>query len=165
LRGSVDVESKPGDGTTITLKLPLTLAIIEGLVVRIDADHFVIPLSNIEECIELTNEAKSKTNDRNLVQVRGEIIPFIPLREKFQITNNQPSIEQIVVINQNGLKTGLVVDEIIGERQTVIKTLGSYYKHIEEISGATVMGDGTVALILDVNKLVNNQILEEQNYN
>jgi two-component system chemotaxis sensor kinase CheA len=165
LRGSVDVESKPGDGTTITLKLPLTLAIIEGLVVRIDTDHFVIPLSNIEECIELTKEAKSKANERNLVQVRGEIIPFIPLRRKFQIINNQPLIEQIVVINKNGLKTGLVVDEIIGERQTVIKTLGSYYKHIEEISGATVMGDGTVALILDVNKLVNNQILEEQNYN
>ncbi|MFO7448264.1 MAG: chemotaxis protein CheA [Ignavibacteriaceae bacterium] len=162
LRGTVEVESQPGEGTTIILKLPLTLAIIEGLIVRIDKDYFVIPLSFVEECIELTAETKKKTNGRNLLNVRNEIVPFIPLRKKFSIHNNSPEIEQVVVINDTNFKIGLVVDEIIGEHQTVIKSLGKYYKNIEMMSGATVLGDGTVALIIDVPKLVFSEVKEEE---
>ncbi len=162
LRGSVEVESKTDQGTTITLKLPLTLAIIEGLIVKIDKDSFVIPLSYVEECIELTREAKKKTNGRNLIGVRGEIIPYVPLREKFNIKDNRPAIEQIVLINENSSKIGLVVDEIIGEYQVVIKSLGSYYKNVEMMSGATVLGDGTVALIIDVPKLIFSEIKKEE---
>jgi two-component system chemotaxis sensor kinase CheA len=162
LRGTFDVESKTDSGTIITLKLPLTLAIIEGLIVRIDEDFFAIPLSFVEECVELTLETKKKSNGRNLLRVRGEIIPYIPLRKKFNILNNTPSIEQVVIINEDGTKTGLVVDEIIGERQTVIKSLGSYYKNVDVMSGATVLGDGTVALIIDVPKLIYSEIIEEK---
>ena len=162
LRGSIEVENKPGMGTSITLMLPLTLAIIEGLTVRIDNDYFVIPLSSVEECIELTPESKNRSNGRNILEVRKEVVPYISLREKFNINSEMPSIEQIVIVNENCMKIGLVVDEIIGERQTVIKTLGSYYKNIEEMSGATVMGDGTVALIIDVAKLISSAVENEK---
>ncbi len=161
IRGSIDVESKPDNGTTITLKLPLTLAIIEGLIVRINKDYFVVPLSFVEECVEFTTIARDNTNGRNIINVRGEVVPFIPLRERFDIYKNQPSIEQIVIINDNGVKAGLVVDEIIGEQQIVIKSLGTFYKHVEMMSGATVLGDGTVALIVDVSKLISTEIRNE----
>ncbi len=164
LRGSIEVESITDKGTTITLKLPLTLAIIEGLIVKIDKDFFVIPLSFVEECIELTPEIKKKSNGRNLIGVRGEIVPYIPLREKFNINSNLPPIEQIVLINESHSKTGLVVDEIIGERQVVIKSLGTYYKNIEMMSGATVLGDGTVALIMDIKKVIEKAELDEKIY-
>ncbi len=145
LRGIIEVESKTDEGTTITLKLPLTLAIIETLIVRIDVDYFAIPLSFVEECIEFTPETKNQLKGRNLINVRGEIVPFIPLRKKFNILNNRQDIEQIVIINENQNKTGFVVDEIVGEHQTVIKSLGNYYKNVDSVSGATVLGNGTVA--------------------
>ncbi len=162
LRGEVEVASEYEQGTTITLKLPLTLAIIEGLIVKIDKDYFVIPLSFVEECIELTTETKKKSNGRDLIGVRGDIIPYIPLRKKFNVGNKKPDIEQIVLIKENNLRVGLVVDQVIGEHQIVIKSLGTYYKNIEIISGATVLGDGTVALIIDVPKLIYSAIKDEK---
>ncbi len=162
LRGSFDIESNRGTGTTITLKLPLTLAIIEGLIIRIDEEHFVIPLSYVEECIELKSEDKRKIGRRKLLNVRDEIVPFVSLREKFDIKNNQPEIEQVVIINNNDGKTGLLVDEIIGEHQTVIKSLGKYYKNVEVLSGATVLGNGTVALIMDVPKIIEEAVKQEE---
>jgi two-component system chemotaxis sensor kinase CheA len=114
----------------------------------------------VEECIELTSEIK-KINGRNLINVRGEIVLY-PLRKTFKIYQDQPDLEQIVVINENKTKVGFVVDEIIGQHQTVIKTLGSYYKHVELMSGATVMGDGRVALIIDIPRLINTEIIEEK---
>jgi two-component system chemotaxis sensor kinase CheA len=165
LRGIIEVESKEGEWSKIILKLPLTLAIIEGLIVRIDKEYFVIPLSFVEECIELTSAKKKETNGRNYLNVRSEIIPYIPLRDKFSLTENKPEIEQVVVIKDSTLKAGLVVDEIIGEHQTVIKSLGKYYKHVEVMSGATVLGDGTVALIIDISKLLDEEVkLEEKQF-
>lgn len=163
LRGSVEVASTPGEGTTISLKLPLTLAIIEGLLIEVGVDNFIIPLNMVEECIELTRETRKKSNNRNLVNVRGELVPYIPLREKFTITGSVPEIEQIVIVNEDGVRTGFVVDRVIGEHQTVLKSLGRYYRSVEGISGATVMGDGSVALILDIPKLV--QMAETEEYN
>jgi len=165
LRGIIEVESKEGEWTKIILKLPLTLAIIEGLIVRIDKECFVIPLSFVEECIELTSAKKEETNGRNILNVRSEIIPYIPLRDKFDLKENMPEIEQVVIIKDSNLKAGLVVDEIIGEHQTVIKSLGKYYKNVEVMSGATVLGDGTVALIIDIPKMLSEEIkLEEKQY-
>ena len=97
-----------------------------------------------------------------MINVRNEVVPFISLRKKFGITNNEQQIEQIVIINENKHKTGFVVDEIIGEHQTVIKSLGKYYKNVDYLSGATVLGDGTVALIIDIPKLVLYEIKEEK---
>jgi two-component system chemotaxis sensor kinase CheA len=149
LRGSIDIASTPGAGSTITLRIPLTLAIIESLLVRIDDSYFVLPLSSVEECIELTRDDIKNAHGRNLANVRDNVVPYIPLRKHFGISNNRPDIEQIVITTINGSKVGFVVDSVIGEHQTVIKTLGPMYRDVQGLSGATILGDGSVALILD----------------
>jgi two-component system chemotaxis sensor kinase CheA len=154
LRGSIDMESSKGRGTTITLKLPLTLAIIDGLLVNISGDFYVFPLSSVNECVELAAAARAATSGRNIANVRGRIVPYIRLREQFDIGGDLPDIEQIVINECGDMRVGFAVDSVIGQHQTVIKSLGSYYRDVEGISGATILGDGTVALILDVPKLV-----------
>lgn len=162
LRGAIDISSTRGIGTTITLKLPLTLAIIEGLLVKIGEEAFVVPLSVVEECIELTPEDRAHANGRHVSNVRGRIVPYIRLREQFRISGEEQEIEQIVIVEAEGSRIGFVVDKVIGEHQTVIKTLGGIYKDVNGVSGATILGDGTVALILDVPHLVQAATLEEQ---
>jgi len=157
LRGNIEVQSEMGKGTTITLKLPLTLAIIEGLLVRVENDHYILPLSSVEECLELTQEDINSRHGRNLVEVRGSLIPYINLRKRFSIATPRPKIEQIVIAKVNDNSIGFVVDQVLGQHQTVLKSLGSYYKNVEGVSGATILGDGSVALILDINKLSENE--------
>jgi two-component system, chemotaxis family, sensor kinase CheA len=164
LRGSVQVSSSWGNGTTITLKLPLTLAIIDGLLVTIGQDSFVLPLSSVEECIELTQRDIENAHGRHLINVRGKIISYINLRERFCIETEKPAIEQVVVAEINGNLVGFVVDKVLGQYQTVLKSLGNLYKKVEGISGATILGDGTVALILDISKLVEKEELIEKIY-
>jgi two-component system chemotaxis sensor kinase CheA len=154
LRGSISVDSVRGSGTTITLKIPLTLAIIDSLLVKIGTDHFVLPLAAIEECIELTRTDVKNSLGRNLANVRGVIVPYIPLRQHFGITEQRPDIEQIVIADIHGTKVGFVVDHVVGEHQTVIKSLGKMYRDVKGVSGATILGDGTVALILDMGVLL-----------
>jgi len=151
--GSVFISSKKGLGTTITLKLPLTLAIIDGLLVTIGGDYFVIPLGTVVECVELSKEDKRRAHGRHIARVREEIIPYIYLRKLFCINGSQPKIEQIVITEINDRRVGFVVDNVIGQHQTVIKNLGKVLKNVEGVSGATIMGDGAVSLILDINKL------------
>ncbi|MEN6473506.1 MAG: chemotaxis protein CheA [Syntrophaceae bacterium] len=153
LRGSVEVTSVVGSGTTITLKLPLTLAIIDGLLVSIACEHFVIPLSTVVECVDLTQDDLKRAHGRNLVRVRDEIIPYIHLRETFGLARDSGEAEQVVVTEVGEQRVGFVVDKVIGQHQTVIKNLGRMFKTTEGISGATIMGDGAVALILDMHKL------------
>ena len=161
LRGSIDVSSRIGDGTTVTLKLPLTLAIIDGLLVRVGSGDFILPLSIVEECIELTREDVARAHGRHLTHVRGEVVPYIRLREQFAIAGTSPDIEQIVITECAGGKVGFVVDKVIGEHQTVIKSMGKVYGQVDVISGATILGDGKVALILDAQKLVDGVQLQE----
>ncbi len=153
LRGSIEVRSEEGKGTTFSLKLPLTLAIIDGLLIDIGADHYVLPLSAVEECIELTREEAEHAHGRNLVKIRGEIVPYVRLRDEFNIKSERPEIEQIVIVNLEGLRVGFVVDHVVGEHQTVIKNLGRMYQDVNGVSGATILGDGRVALILDLPQL------------
>ena len=153
LQGSIEISSRKGQGTTITLKLPLTMAIIDGLLVRIADDYYVMPLSAIEECVELSREDVAKAHGKHLASIRNEIVPYVRLREKFLIDGQAPAIEQIVTTKINGYRIGFVVDQVIGGHQTVIKSLGRLYRQVETISGATIMGDGRVALILDLPKL------------
>lgn len=153
LRGTIDISSQKGSGTTITLKLPLTLAIIDGLLVKVGPEFFVIPLSLVEECVELTEEDSKISHGREITNVRGEIIPFINLRNEFQINGSKPEIEHIVITDIDNSRVGFVVDEVIGEHQTVIKTLGRFYKDIDGILGATILGNGSIALILNLPKL------------
>ena len=164
LRGSIGVESVRGSGTTITLKIPLTLAIIDSLLVKIGKDHFVLPLAAVEECVELTREDIRNSHGRNLANVRGAIIPYIPLREHFRISDQRPDIEQIVIADIHGTRVGFVVDNVVGEHQTVIKSLGKMYRDVKGVSGATILGDGTVALILDMGILLQSVEQKEQAY-
>ena len=154
LRGTVDVKSVEGKGTTVTLKIPLTLAIIEGLLTRVGDECYVLPLSAVEECVELEEEEAGAARGRNLAHIRGEIVPYVYLRRHFNIQGKRAAIEQIVVTHVDGHRIGFVVDEVIGQHQTVIKNLGHMYRNVKEISGATILGDGTLALILDVPCLV-----------
>lgn len=160
LRGTIEIASDPGRGSVITLKIPLTLAIIESLLVKIDANYFVLPLACVEECIELTASDLRESHGRNLAKVRGAIIPYVPLRQHFEVSGERPGIEQIVITSVDGRRVGFVVDSVIGEHQTVIKSLGRMYRDVQGVSGATILGDGTVALILDMAMLLG--IVEEE---
>ncbi len=161
LRGSIDIESKKGKGTTITITLPLTLAIIEGLQVEIGGEFFVMPLSAVEECIELTREDVVKSNGRHIANVRGEIVPYIRLKDWFFLDGEKKDIEQIVITRTGDRRVGFVVDRVVGEHQTVIKTLGAVYKNVRGVSGATILGDGRVAMIIDIPHLIQAAEMEE----
>ena len=160
LRGTLEVDSLKGVGTTITLKLPLTLAIIDGFLTKIGGDHFVFPMSLVDECVELSASV-IRTGERDLLNVRGEIVPYIKLRNRFVIAGDRPAIEQVVITKAENIRVGFVVDHIVGGHQTVIKNLGRMYKGIEGLSGATILGDGSVALILDIPKLIQTVEREE----
>ena len=161
LRGTVQIDSKLNEGTTITLKLPLTLAIIDGLLVKIENETYVLPLSSVEECIELTPADIEKVHGRHIVNIRDAIVPYINMRERFEIEGKVPEIQQVVIAGINGVRIGFMVDKVVGQHQTVLKTLGKAYQNVEGVSGATILGDGSVALILDIAKLAERESYEE----
>jgi len=154
LRGTIDVVSDPGQGSVITLRIPLTLAIIEGLLVRVGSDMFVIPLDVVEECIELSLEDDLRSRGRSMVRLREHLVPFLRLRELFEMGTRPDPFQKIVIITTAGQRVGLVVDQIVGSHQTVIKSMSGVHRRIGSFSGATILGDGSVALILDAAQLV-----------
>ena len=154
LRGSIEVSSSAGSGTSFAITLPLTLAIIDGLLVAVGGEQFVIPLSNVEECVELSRQDGARANGRQYIQLRGAIVPYLRLREHFASSGPAPRREQVVVVHNNGERVGLVVDKVIGSHQTVIKSMGRMLQVTPGFSGATILGSGRVALILDVAQLV-----------
>jgi two-component system chemotaxis sensor kinase CheA len=129
------------------------MAIIDGLLVSVGRSFFVFPLANILECIELTGEDIRLANGKHVSNLRGEIVPYIRLREYFDIPGKRPEIEQIMVSESEEGRYGFVVDRVLGDCQTVIKNLGRFYRHVQVVSGATILGDGSVALILDPYRL------------
>ncbi|MET0267251.1 MAG: chemotaxis protein CheA [Duganella sp.] len=149
LRGSVDVTSREGQGATVTVRLPLTLAIIDGFLVQVGASVFVIPLDTIEECIEFAAEP-----GQDYSNLRGQVLPFIRLRSLFRLGGAPTRRESIVVLRFGNIRAGLVVDTLLGEFQTVIKPLSPIFSEVPCISGSTILGSGEVALILDVGALL-----------
>ncbi len=158
LHGSIEIQSQPGRGLTVTLRLPLTLAIIDGLLVRVGDAHFVLPLANSLECVELTRKDVAAAHGNHIANVRGEMIPYIRLRDYFQMETARSEREQIMVVETEYGHYGFVVDEVLGDHQTVIKNLGNAYRNVQVVSGATILGNGTVALILDPHRLVQSVI-------
>jgi two-component system chemotaxis sensor kinase CheA len=154
LRGRIEIASKVGSGTSVTLRLPLTLAIIDGLLVRVGQDFFVLPLANTLECVELTSQDIEKANGKHVATIREELVPYIRLRDFFDIDTERPEREQIMIAETESGRYGFVVDEVLGDHQTVIKSLGRFYRQVQFVSGATILGNGTVALILDPHRLV-----------
>lgn len=153
LRGSIDIHSESGRGTVMRIRLPLTLAIIEGFHVRVGRSSFVIPLDLVEECIEFAN-AEHFAGGHRYFDLRGKALPFVRLRELFGIPETAVRRESLVVIRCAGQRAGLVVDDLLGEMQAVIKPLAPIFSHLRGISGSTILGDGSVALILDVMALL-----------
>ncbi|WP_374571223.1 chemotaxis protein CheA [Phenylobacterium sp.] len=154
LRGSIDIVSRPGEGSEISLRIPLTLAIIDGLLVRVGQGRYVIPLGAVEECIELSLDEDLRHRGRSLISLRDSLVPYLRLRDVFD-TGTPPELHQkLVVVATGEERVGLVVDQIIGDHQTVIKSLSKLHAGVSTFSGATILGDGCVALILDVPHLV-----------
>jgi len=161
LRGSVEVESLAGSGTTLRIRLPLTLAIIDGFLTGVGDASYVVPLKSVVECVELTAEQREETCQRRLINLRGEVLPFIRLRDYFDLDGLAGRRENLVVVNYGGHKAGLIVDALLGEYQTVIKPLGRLFANLSGISGSTILGSGEVALILDVPALVQRAVEHE----
>ncbi len=154
LRGTIEVTSEPGKGTAITLKLPLTLAIIDGLLVKMANERYIVPLSAVEECVELTRKDDNRSDGRSFLNIRGQIVAFVRLRRLFEVAGAAPEIQKVVIVGLGESRIGLVVDQVLGQHQTVIKSLSRLHDGQEGFSGATILGDGSVALILDVPHLV-----------
>ena len=153
LRGKIDVATEPGRGTTITLSIPQTLSIVECLVVGIGPNRYSIPLSSVEECVELASRSNS-ANGGDVLDLRGDLVPFLRLRELFEVPGTPPPHEKIVIVSTGQWRAGLVVDHLIGNHQAVIKPMSPLHRDIRTFLGATILGDGQVVLVLDVIQLI-----------
>ncbi|WP_085316619.1 chemotaxis protein CheA [Derxia lacustris] len=151
LRGSIDIRSVEGSGTTLSIRLPLTLAIIDGFMMGVGGSAYVVPLDMVVECIELPRQHAA---DRGWLDLRGEVLPLVSLRELHDIGGQPGRRQNVVVVNGGGMRVGLVVDQLMGELQTVIKPLGKVFDGVQGIGGFTILANGSVALLLDVPTLI-----------
>jgi two-component system chemotaxis sensor kinase CheA len=159
LRGTVSIASQLGQGTTVTIRLPLTLAVIEGLLVRLGETTYVLPIEEVTESLAMPAEATPGAA-RGVVTLRGRALPYVRLRHLFGIPGAPPPREVLIVVMNEAGQVGFVVDAVSGQRQTVIKPLAKVFRSVRGISATTVLGDGRVALILDPAELVEASMLE-----
>ena len=149
LRGTIRIDSRPGLGTTFTIRLPLTLAVIDGFAVSAADETWVVPMANVMECVELP-AAEPRDRTGGILLLRDEIVPYVRLRSLFALEGETPARENVLVVQHDGMKGGLVVDELHGANQAVIKPLGDYFADVPGVAGSSILGSGRVALILDI---------------
>jgi two-component system chemotaxis sensor kinase CheA len=154
IHGSVEVESRPSEGTVITIRLPLTLAIIEGFIVGVGNETYVIPMATVTECLDLTNADSDRSDPGGLIDIRGEAVPYLRLRRLFDIAGLPPERESLVVVKHESGQAGFAVDTLHGEGQLVIKPLGRLFKQLPGVSASTILDSGRVALVLDIPGLI-----------
>lgn len=162
IRGDISVESKIGKGTKITLGLPLTLSVIDGLLVKVQETAFIVPLVDIKKCFEIKRE--ELTNEFNeLIKLEDDKIPYLDLRKEFLIKDeNIPEKVSIILLENEDNRIAVCVDSIVGEYQAVLKPVGKYYRNQEFVSGATILGDGSIALVLDAYKIIARKIVKQK---
>jgi two-component system chemotaxis sensor kinase CheA len=154
LKGTISIDSELDKGTTITVKLPLTLAIIDGFLTKVGEKSYIIPLNMIVECIQLTDDYKEQLKENDYINLRGGILSLLDLRDFFNIPKIGSKRENIVIVKFDGKSIGLIVDELKGEFQTVIKPLGKIFQNIKGLGGSTILGGGEVGMILDIPLLI-----------
>ncbi|HET7294661.1 MAG TPA: chemotaxis protein CheA [Vicinamibacteria bacterium] len=153
VRGSVSVAPREGGGTVFTIRLPLTLAIIQGFGLAVGAETLVVPLEAVLECLDLTPDSEPERKS-GVLNLRGEALPFLRLRQALRIPGAAPEREQVLVVHQQGRRVGLVADRLLGESQNVIKPLGRLFRNLPGVAASTILGDGRVALLLDVDAVI-----------
>jgi len=163
LRGEIDIESKVNVGTTLTISLPLTLSIIDGLLVQLGKGSYVIPLGSIDKCFTY-KDSKDVNKFTKIMELDSQQVPYIDLKKIFNIKEEleESTSKQIVVVNNGKTKVALICDHIVGEYQAVIKPLGVYFKDQDHISGSTILGDGTIALVFDTNRLIKKYVAKQE---
>ncbi|MAN97896.1 chemotaxis protein CheA [uncultured Roseovarius sp.] len=154
LRGRIVISSEPGHGTTFTLRLPLTLSIIEGLLVDVGGDHYIIPMAAVQEIVELPACDTADDTASSFLQIRDSLVPFLRLRTLLDCAEERNTLQNVIVVSASSMRVGLVVDRILGTNQTVVKQMSRLHAGVKSISGATILGDGSVALVLEVGNLV-----------
>jgi len=165
LRGTLAIESADGEGAAVTIRLPLTLAIIDGFGVGVGDETYVVPLDAVLECLALPSDSHRDGNGHGVINLRGEPLPFIRLRDRFNAAGAAPRREHVLVVQHAGGRAGIAVDALYGERQAVIKSLGAGLDGLSGLSGSTILGDGRVALILDVPALLREAVGRAANHN
>jgi len=155
LRGQMNIASTEGRGTTIEIRLPLTLAIIDGFLTTVSGIHYVVPLESVVECIENPTACNAdSTRGNGYFDLRGEVLPFVDLRRAFRLSGDRPMRQSMLIVRTDRCKVGLLVDRLHGQHQTVIKPLAKVFAQLRGIAGSTILGSGDVALVLDVSALV-----------
>ncbi len=154
LRGRIVISSEPGHGTTFTLRLPLTLSIIDGLLVEVGGDRYIIPMAAVQEIVELPASDAGADTTSSFLQIRDSLVPFLRLRTLLDCAEERNTLQNVIVVSASSMRVGLVVDRILGTNQTVVKQMSRLHAGVKSISGATILGDGSVALVLEVGNLV-----------
>jgi two-component system chemotaxis sensor kinase CheA len=160
LRGSIAIDSRLGSGTTFTIHVPLTLAVVRGLSVATSGQTYVVPLDHVVECLEFPQTSDTTHGGRGVLDLRGQPLPYIRLRDALQLGDDRPADENVVVIEHDGHQIGLVVDSLLGESETVIKPLSRVLGEVPCLAGTAITRDGQVALILEVGRLVREAMRE-----
>jgi len=157
LKGTLAIASRPGEGSTVTIRVPLTLAIIDGFAVGVADETYVIPMDAVRECLALPRGGGGAPSaGSGLLELRGAPLPFLRLREVFALPGAPPPIESVVVVESEGTRVGLAVDALHGESEAVVKPLGEVLERADGVTGSTILGDGRVALIVDVPTILRN---------